>query len=53
MLMSSRLNWSNSNASVISTDAGITAEKTKLELAVLLFPDPRTPYLLQTNPNVS
>jgi outer membrane protein TolC len=34
------------------TDAGITAQKAKLELAVLLFPDPRTPYKLQTNPNV-
>jgi outer membrane protein TolC len=26
------------------TDARVTAEKARLELAVLLFPDPRTPY---------
>ena len=29
-------------------DAAVTAEKMHLELAVLLFPDPRTPYTLQT-----
>jgi outer membrane protein TolC len=34
------------------TDASITAKKAKLELAVLLFPDPRTPYKLQPSPNV-
>ena len=34
------------------TDASIAAKKAKLELAVLLFPDPRTPYKLQTSPNV-
>jgi outer membrane protein TolC len=34
------------------TDANIAAEKAKLELGVLLFPDPRTPYKLQTNPTV-
>jgi outer membrane protein TolC len=28
-------------------DANIVAEKARLELAVLLFPDPRTPYALQ------
>lgn len=28
-------------------DAGIAAQKAKLELAVLLFPDPRTPFTLQ------
>ncbi len=34
-------------------DTNIAAEKAKLELAVLLFPDPRTPYKLQTNPNIT
>ena len=34
------------------TDASIAATKAKLELAVLLFPDLRTPYKLQTSPNV-
>jgi len=29
-------------------DANVAAEKARLELAVLLFPDPRTPYTLQT-----
>jgi outer membrane protein TolC len=29
-------------------DANIAAERAKLELAVLLFPDPRTVYLIQT-----
>jgi len=33
-------------------DATIAAERAKLELAVLLFPDPRTPYSLQTPPSV-
>jgi outer membrane protein TolC len=33
-------------------DANIAATKAKLELAVLLFPDPRTPYTLQTNASV-
>jgi outer membrane protein TolC len=30
-------------------DANIATEKAKLELAVLLFPDPRTAYLIQTS----
>jgi outer membrane protein TolC len=30
-------------------DANIATEKAKLELAVLLFPDPRTAYLVQTS----
>ncbi|RXS95715.1 TolC family protein [Silvibacterium dinghuense] len=30
------------------TDAELTAEKARLELGVLLFPDPRTPYTLDT-----
>lgn len=33
-------------------DAGITAEKAKLDLAVLLFPDPRTPYSLQQSAGI-
>jgi outer membrane protein TolC len=33
-------------------DASIVAEKAKLELAVLLFPDPRTPYVLQKAPSI-
>lgn len=33
-------------------DAAITAERAKLELGVLFFPDPRTPYTLQANPGV-
>jgi outer membrane protein TolC len=35
------------------SDANILAEKARLELAVLLFPDPRTPYALQKSPNIS
>jgi outer membrane protein TolC len=34
------------------TDASVAAERAKLELAVLLFPDPRTPYTLQTSQNI-
>lgn len=34
-------------------DANIAAEKAKLELAVLLFPDPRTVYTLQKNSTLS
>ncbi|MGC1293408.1 MAG: TolC family protein [Alloacidobacterium sp.] len=33
-------------------DANIVAEKARLELAVLLFPDPRTPYALQKSPSI-
>ncbi|HYK35943.1 TolC family protein [Alloacidobacterium sp.] len=33
-------------------DATIAAERAKLELAVLLFPDPRTPYTLQTSQTI-
>ncbi|QNI32946.1 TolC family protein [Alloacidobacterium dinghuense] len=33
-------------------DANVVAERAKLELAVLLFPDPRTPYTLATDQNV-
>jgi len=32
------------------TDARVTAEKARLELAVLLFPDPRTPYVTVAAP---
>lgn len=32
-------------------DATVTAEKMHLELATLLFPDPRTPYTLQAPPD--
>jgi len=32
-------------------DAQLAAEKARLELGVLLFPDPRTPYTLQTPAN--
>ena len=35
------------------SDANILAEKARLELALLLFPDPRTPYALQNSPNIS
>ena len=31
------------------SDATLAAEKNRLELAVLLFPDPRTPYLTETS----
>jgi outer membrane protein TolC len=30
------------------SDAGLAADKARLELAVLLFPDPRVPYLTET-----
>ena len=33
-------------------DATIAAERAKLELGVLLFPDPRTSYTLQNNQNI-
>ena len=34
-------------------DAKVAAEKARLELAVLLFPDPRTPYLLAASDGVA
>ena len=34
-------------------DANVVAEKASLELAVLLFPDPRTPYTLQKSPSIA
>jgi outer membrane protein TolC len=34
-------------------DANVAAERAKLELAVLLFPDPRTPYSLQQNTDIA
>jgi outer membrane protein TolC len=34
-------------------DANIVAEKARLELAVLLFPDPRTPYALQKSSGIA
>jgi outer membrane protein TolC len=35
------------------SDAKVAAEKARLELAVLLFPDPRTPYLLAPETSVA
>ncbi len=35
------------------SDAQVAAEKARLELGVLLFPDPRTPYTVQSADNVA
>jgi outer membrane protein TolC len=35
-----------------SSDATVAAEKARLELAVLLFPDPRTPYTTEPAPSL-
>jgi outer membrane protein TolC len=35
-----------------SSDAAVAAEKARLELAVLLFPDPRTPYTTEPAPSL-
>lgn len=35
------------------SDAGVVAERAKLELAVLLFPDPRTPYVVKPTDGIA